>query len=188
MRASTLKSPRAFTVIELLVVVAIVAFLLSMIIAVGLHMRRKAQISHTKTMLKDLHLALDQYRSEHREYPAGLAIHADTWPAPFNIAGVEFDHRVITERKPGCALNETDKDPADRNYLVDPWGNRIRYRKLGPTQMLLWSKGPDGKDQIGADVGKMRERAGLIPVDANGNIVAKSSTTSDDISHLEVDF
>lgn len=78
-----------FTVIELLVVVAIIAFLLALVGVVAVRARQKARVSRTKAIIKRVQVALDAYKAIHREYPAGVSIHTDTWPSPYSIAGVE---------------------------------------------------------------------------------------------------
>jgi prepilin-type N-terminal cleavage/methylation domain-containing protein len=178
---SRLRSRRGFTVIELLVVVGIIAFLLALIGIIAARARMKARTSKTKALIKRVQMALDAYKTVHREYPGGWgAATKDTWPDPYDIAGVEFDHRVTSQSDPGgFPFDQADMDPKDKNYLLDAWGQRIRYRKVSPGHMLVWSTGPDKIDQIGKDVGKARERGSSIPV---------GSDVSDDLSNVEVDY
>ena len=185
-RIPTRSNRGGFTVIELLVVVGIITFLLAMIGVIAIRARQKARTSRTKALLKRVQVALDAYRAVQRVYPAGFAsdIDADEYPVGggnATLAGVVFDHRVITNRDPGgFNFEASDKDPASPNNLMDAWGSQIKYRKLSPTHMLVWSVGPDKVDQIGADTNKGRERGSLIPT--------TPGQTSDDISNVEVDY
>jgi prepilin-type N-terminal cleavage/methylation domain-containing protein len=167
------KTRRGFTLIELLVVLAIIALLFALMGVVALRAREKAKVSKTKSLIKRVQLGLDQYLAVWREYPSGAPAHPETWPAPYDMKGVEFDQGFITKRDPGgTTFNPDDVDPTDTTHLLDGWGKRIRYRKIGPTRMLVWSTGPDGLDDIG-DVGKNPK---------------KVETAGDDISNVTADY
>jgi len=160
--------------IEILVVISIIAFLFGIVGMVAMKAREKARISKCKATLSKAKIGLDMYRTHWREYPAGAPAHAPTWPDPYDMKGEEFDQRFITERDPGGTRFDMDEiDKTDITRLVDPWGKRLRYRKVAPERMLVWSVGPDGIDQI-------------------GDIVKNPSKTErgigDDITSVQVDY
>lgn len=164
---------RGYTIIEILVVISIIAFLFGIIGIVALKAREKARISKCKAIINKAKMGLDMYRTVWREYPSGTPAHPPTWPDPYDMKGVEFDHTFITQRDPGGTKFDMDEiDRTDNTKLVDPWGNRIRYRKVSPERMLIWSCGPDGVDEIG-DVAKNPSRA---------------ERCGDDISNVTVDY
>lgn len=166
------RTSRGYTVTELLVVISIIALLFSLIGVVAFRARAKARVTKTKALIKRIQLGMDAYHAYWRDYPAGSPTFPETWPNPYDPLGVEFEAKLLTEREPPVKFEKGDYDPKDDKYLVDAWGNRIRYRKVSTTRMLVWSIGPDGIDQIGNDTAKRRER---IP-------------DADDLSHVESDY
>jgi len=171
---------RGFTVIEILVVISIIAFLFGIVGVIAIKSREKAKVTKCKAILNKAKMALEMYKAHWREYPAGAPGHALTWPDPYDMKGVEFDHRFVSERDPGGTKFDQDEiDKTDNTKLVDPWGSRIRYRKVAPERMLLWSVGPDKIDDLGDSVKNTSkaERTGVAPLQQ-----------SDDISHVMVDY
>ena len=156
-----------FTLIELLVVIAIIAFLMSLVGVVAMKAREKSRISRAKSLVKRIQVSMDGYRANFREYPP---ISSETWPSPYSIAGVELDRHLLTDWEATAVFNKDDLDPTNDTYFIDPWQKRIKYRKVSPYRILIWSTGPDRIDQIGQDVAGKRERGG------------------DDISNVESDY
>ncbi len=153
---------RGFTLIELLVVIGIISVLLALVGIIAWQTREKARISRAKALIKRIHMALDTYMTLERVYPPNAN---DEWPKPYNIAGVPLPRKWLTDSEGGTNFNQSDYDPANPDYFIDPWGNQIRYRKMGGTMMLIWSYGPDKVDAIG---------------------LTKNQRGGDDISHVEV--
>ena len=159
--------------IEILVVISIIAFLFGIIGLVAIKARDKAKLSKCKATLNTAKMGLDMYRAHWREYPSGAPAHPATWPDPYDMKGDEFDITFITERDPGGTKFDKDEiDKTDKTRIVDPWGYRIRYRKVSPERMLVWSVGPNGIDEIG-DIAKNP---------------SKAERCGDDISNVAVDY
>jgi len=162
---------RGFTLIELLVVIAIIGLLLSLIGVVAVKAREKARTTKCKDIIKRIHVAMETYKAFWSMYPSGAPDNPAIieWPMPFVYTGEELDRRFLTNRDPGSAADfkRDDYDPTDDKYFLDPWGKRIRFRKISHERILIWSTGPDGIDQIGLN---KFERAG------------------DDISHVDVSY
>lgn len=133
---------RGFTLVEIMIVLAILVLLLAMVGPRLLKTQEKADQKITLTQIKTVQQALDMYKVDNRAYPsteeglqALLAKPADearssAWDGPY--------------------LSE-DKLP------VDPWGNDYRY-EYPPTKGVnrdipnIWSAGPDGKDSTEDDI------------------------------------
>lgn len=60
---------RAFTLIELLIVVAIIAILAAIAVPNFLEAQTRSKVSRTKADMRTLHTALEAYRLDHRDYP-----------------------------------------------------------------------------------------------------------------------
>src|SRR5437773_2258587 len=66
------RAPRAFTLVELLIVIAIIGFLMALILPAVQGARESARRTQCLNRLKQLGWALNNYYSAQRHYPAGL--------------------------------------------------------------------------------------------------------------------
>jgi general secretion pathway protein G len=133
---------QAFTLVEIMIVLAILVLLVAMVGPRLLKTQEKADAKITQTQIENLQQALDFYKVDNRAFPT-------------------------TEE----GLTALMKKPADENrgrnwagpYLeedtvpIDPWGNPYRYEYPGtrgsnPDSPAIWSLGPDGKDNTQDDV------------------------------------
>lgn len=166
------RRPNAFTLVELLVVVAILALLLSLMGVVAARAREKSRVSRCKGLIQRIHVAMDTYKAVWNDYPSGApgnpAIR--TWPDPYDPLGVELERAMASREGSEATFSPEDLDPTDQKYFLDPWKKRIRYRKVSGERILIWSAGPNGVDEIGADTTGRKERGG------------------DDISSVDVSF
>jgi prepilin-type N-terminal cleavage/methylation domain-containing protein len=69
--ASSRELERGFTLVELMVVVAIIALIAGLIIPNYVHARRQATVSSTQATMKQIGTALELYFADHQDYPAG---------------------------------------------------------------------------------------------------------------------
>lgn len=60
---------RAFSLVEMLVVVLIIALLASLLIALVARSQRNARVAAVKADFQAIEIALEQYKADHREYP-----------------------------------------------------------------------------------------------------------------------
>jgi general secretion pathway protein G len=113
---------RGFTLIEIMIVVAIIAILMGVVIVPNI-MRypKKARVEAAKIQIKGFQLPLNEYMTTHGNYPS-------------TQEGLEA---LVTEK----ILTKKD--------ITDPWGNPYQYRYPGesdPDNYDVWSYGADGKD------------------------------------------
>lgn len=164
-------SRRGFTLIEILVVVAIVGLLGSLLLVAQSGVRERAAISRARAELGLLAEALERYRATHGDYPWMPAAGSSTGGLADALAGV-------------FAAGEA-RLPED--LLIDPWGTPYIYRYRSADGdawerrgYLLLSLGPSGARAAGR--GEFESAGvpanGLLPADyheqgdAHDNIVA----------------
>ena len=140
---------RGYTLIEMLVVLAIISILSSLLMVGILAARKRFQEQRTEATLKLLRYAVERYENDFHEYPATLG--------DDGLAGGEMLLKALTTReKNGPYLRLSDLETCDENGLgvrqfADVWGRAIRYlhnRNYGresPNRQTyrLWSKGYD---------------------------------------------
>lgn len=165
----------AFTLLELLAVIAIIAVLTGIVIGVGRRSAETGRSARAKAELAALSAALEAYKRQHGDYPQTGAVPnlADTAaPASADAPGILFN-ALAGKRGPRPTLTPLDgrafvelakftlQNPAAlpspgntaqlANAFVDPWGRRYLYAYRTGTgwtnpSYVLWSTGPDGDD------------------------------------------
>lgn len=157
------KNPvRGFTLIELMVVVAIILVLASMTIGGLSFYKRKAAESKTEVFIASVSRALDEYRSDEGKYPTDASTNGNDKSSflvykelygdrdgngePDDDAAVYLNS--LNPSSQGSALN-VETAGSGTYYLIDGWGSRLRYRSPGEqnpaTEFDLWSAGHDGQ-------------------------------------------
>ena len=135
-RVHTRESIRGFTLIELMVVVAILAILAAVVAPRVMDRPEQARISAAKNNIRALRSALDMYKLDNHGYPS-------------------------TDQGLEALASEPDSDPRPTNWNrymdripLDPWGSEYRYMspgKHGDTD--VFSPGPNGQPGDADDVG-----------------------------------
>ncbi len=167
---------RAFTLIELLTVIAIIGILAAITFGVVKGVQERAAVQQARTELAVISQALEAYKRLYGDYPQTASGAANSATATSASAtdrpGILFN-ALVGKRGPlavenkinGKALIELGKftvqsttaaDLPDNtaetkpNALVDPWGRRYLYSyKAGVwnnPSFILYSVGPDGLD------------------------------------------
>jgi general secretion pathway protein G len=133
---------RGFTLIEILVVIAIISLLAGLVIANMGNTYGNSQKDIAKLMVtQTLKTPLMTYRFQVGNYPTTEEGIAALMTAPSNKA----------DRWRGPYLESTTKLP-----LLDPWGAPYQYRYPGThnkDSYDLWSKGPNGTDGTDDNIG-----------------------------------
>ncbi len=151
----------AFTLLELLAVITLIAVLAGLILGAGRRAVEAGKVARTKTELAVLSAALEEYRRIYGDYPqtddeASLLQALIGRRGPAAEAGVsgrsliELARFVITRP----ATPDAPADPfADASaVLLDPWSRPYVYLYKFPVSgwtnagFVLYSVGPDGKD------------------------------------------
>lgn len=162
------KARRAgFTLIEIMIVLAILVLLVAMVGPRLLNTQEKADFKITVTQLESLEQALDYYKLDVRTYPtteeglAALLAKPSDEARGRNWAGPYLDEGELPR---------------------DPWGNVYQY-EFPPTHGTstdkpdLWSYGPDGQDNTEDDIVNWTatEQDGSGPASSESNDLANTT-------------
>lgn len=167
----THKKNRAFTLIEVLVVISIIAILAGMTLGVGGPMMEKAKRSRTQGEIAAIESALERYKIDNGSYPIAEqypnletdgnpqeTTYIVTGEALFQALGGRKNHKEKAENQVYLEVKQSQVDKESRTssssntYLVDPWGFAYGYcvneNDQGMNQGLfdLWST--SGKTDI----------------------------------------
>ena len=142
-RSTRRKSRGGFTLMEMLVVLAILVLLMALVAPRILGTQEKADINATKTQLGMFKGALDHYHLDMRAFPPT----AQGLQALFRPTSTGEDSSTGSWAGPYVNAAEL---PAD------PWGNPFGY-EYPPTRGMgeypdIWSYGPDGLDSTEDDI------------------------------------
>lgn len=115
------KTNAGFSLVEILVVVAILGILSSIVVMKMTGQTDKARITATRTTIDSVKAGIDRYEMELGKYPENLAELVkegdDKWPGPF--------------------LDQTE-------VPKDQWGHEFKYEIVGK-RVRITSAGPDGQ-------------------------------------------
>lgn len=116
-----------FTLLELLVVISIIALLAGLILSTAGYIQREGARSRTKAEIAALEAALESYKADMGDYPAGT-----------NLAG-GTNVNLLTNLAPSAAGSKIYFELPNKGmtnsagFLTDPFGNTYGYRYPGAT-------------------------------------------------------
>lgn len=170
------RSPaRAFTAVEMLIVIFIVTLLAAFIVVAVRGLHRRAQVAGTEAMMAQLEAACQRYWTAwDNRYPphdfAGLGLSEPAAHAALDaetlatVVGAECLLLALGSPQMGGPffeikggqywkqLCDLDRDGLENDArftyweVADAWGNPIRYENLGDTVgVRFWSAGPDAR-------------------------------------------
>lgn len=151
---------RAFTLLELLAVIAIIAVLCGLVLGVGRRSIATGQVARAKSELAALAVALEEYRRICGDYPrtgAGDAL-LQSLIGRQGPLGDSVSLRSVVDV--GRLFTDAHLDPFSNPsaVLIDPWGRPYRYcyKTQSPwtnSCFVLYSTGPDGRDSAALTAG-----------------------------------
>jgi general secretion pathway protein G len=117
----------AFSLVEILVVMALIGVLAGLVLGIGHFARDKAVRSNTVAEMERIKAGLEEYRLAYGEYPDASAF------------------TEMTETNGGQAFEDL-VDYVDRGFVDfrDGWGAPFEYKRVSRFQYRLMSHGPDG--------------------------------------------
>ncbi len=151
---SRCRPDRAFTLIEMIVVMAIIGILSSLLITGVMAARGRGKVARTQSLMVRLDLITKQYEIDHGDFPQGSG----------GPASAEMLHEALTSKKWTGSQEFTRKEAADTDgngsaEIIDAWGRPLSYYHnrsySGPpraTTFRLISKGPDGVQGTDDDI------------------------------------
>jgi general secretion pathway protein G len=149
----------AFTLLELLSVIAIIALLAGIVIGAGRRATESGKSARARAELAVLGAALENYKRTYGDYPR-TEDEAQLLRALLGRRGPVAD-AVIT----GRTLIEADRFTIAGDVLLDPWGRTYVYAYKTTTpwsnsSYVLYSAGPDGRENPRLLAGGFPDAAG----------------------------
>lgn len=194
---------RAFTLIELLTVISIIAILSAISLNVVKGVKERSAIGLAKAELAALSQALEMYKLQYGDYPraAGANLAASTTPAsatdgpgvlfnalvgklgPYSFStssAAQLNGKVFVDiarlsLQDPSALPSTTTTTNVANAFVDPWGNRYLYYYKTGTTSAQWNTTPS---YVLLSVGMDDEPAGVdtAPTVTTAGVVTPNAT------------
>lgn len=129
---------RGMTLVEIMVVVAIIAGIAALVSVSVFKNKDKASITNTKTQISNIEQALKIYRLDNNSYPT-----------------TEQGLEALIEKP---TSGKIPKDYPEEGYMEempkDAWGNEFNYASPGTHggKMEVWSNGPDEEEGTEDDI------------------------------------
>jgi prepilin-type N-terminal cleavage/methylation domain-containing protein len=114
-----------FTILELLMVIAIIAILAGLILSTAGYIQKKGASSRAETEIAALTVALENFRADHGDYPKGTNTNGVAPPLDNNF--------LLTNLMPtnGKVYFEFNRSMTNASNVVDPFGENYGYEYPG---------------------------------------------------------
>jgi general secretion pathway protein G len=115
----------AFTILELIIVIAIIAILAGLILSTAGYIQKKGASSRAETEIAALTVALENYRADKGDYPQGTNTNGVNPPSSNTF--------LLTSLMPtnGKVYFEFNKSMTNASNVVDPFGENYGYEYPG---------------------------------------------------------
>ncbi len=134
---------RGFTLIEVMIVLAIVLALAGLVGVALFQQRDNAQVSQAQLQLSQIQSGIDVFRLHHNRVPS-------------EEEGIEvlWSSETFREAEEGAgkAWQSSLEKPVPRDPWGNEWGYRVESRQNEDLPYELWSNGPDGEEGTDDDI------------------------------------
>lgn len=153
---------RGFTLVEMIIVIAVILVLVSLTIGVIVIVTDRANYAKTEAVVKMLDDACKAYKQQYNAYPPndkGDSRCFHYYLGAERKISLDKDSGVQTKRPPFIEFKADMLDlpantpPDEKNPVpvVDAWGQKIKYKLPGQwnsKHVDIWSSGKNGKDEL----------------------------------------
>jgi len=141
-----LKHSSGFTILELIVNVAIIGILSAIAIPAYINFRDKARIAQAKSDLHNIQLAIEQLANDTAKWPGpqnvGVTADDEVWDLNLGSAGLVATNGGFPNWR-GPYMASVPKDPWGSNYFFDPDYYTSGVTGQGPKSAVVGSFGPN---------------------------------------------
>ncbi len=145
---------RAFTLIELLTVIAIIGILAGIVIGVGRRASESGKEARAKVELAAISTALESYKRQYGDYPRtnSPTVLLQSLLGRIDVQGNLVSGKTLLDLALFTLNEEGDPDTDTSLHLVDAWDMPYRYHYFARSSSrlsgyLLYSAGSDGLEQ-----------------------------------------
>ena len=144
---------RAFTLLELLVALALIALLAGLVLSAGHRAGEASRSARARAELAALTTALENYQRAYGDYPRTNdgAQHLQSLLGRRGPLNTAVTGRCLIDTARFTMAGALDPFAAASAVVADPWGQPYLYAYRSQTpwsnsSYMLWSAGPDGRD------------------------------------------
>jgi general secretion pathway protein G len=155
----------SFTLVEMMVVIAIILVLVGIIVGAAKYAQTKAATARAQSEIATMEMALEHYKSDNGVYPPSTPTRLDAQDNSGSLyaalAGGPGNPKTYFTFKPDQirAISTTETN------IIDPFGSPYNYFCTQPVSAAqtnsatfdLWSYGPDGQNDTADDIVNWRQ-------------------------------